>query len=78
MPWQGAHFEGHALTNIVNDPHVSGGITRVDALTHDPARVIDAECCEKETSVCCRLRDDRRAATAIDHAALIASGVDRA
>ena len=75
-PRQRANLEGHVLTDVVNDPNIARCVLRIDALANDPARIIDTECCEKETSVRCRLRDDRRAAAAVDHAALVASGVD--
>ena len=76
VAWQCANFKGHALPNIINNPHVTRCILRIDALADNPTRVIDTERREKETSVRCRLRDDRRAASAIDHAALITPGVD--
>jgi hypothetical protein len=68
----------HVLTDVIDDPYVARGILWIDPLPHDAAGIVDAECCDKVTSIRRRLRDDCRAATAINHPALQTSAVDRA
>lgn len=73
-----AHFESSGVPHVVNDPHISGRIVRIDALSHDPARIINAERRDKEAPVRRRLRDDRRTGAIVDHRLLKASAIDRA
>jgi hypothetical protein len=60
-PRQRADLESHTLTDIENDPNVARGMSGIDALAHDPTRVVDAKCGKEVASVRCRLCDDRRA-----------------
>ena len=72
---QGAYFESHILADVINNAYVARGILRVDALADDAPCIVDTECSEKVTSVTGCLRNDRRAAVAVDHAALQASAI---
>ena len=63
--------------DVVNDPHVSGRVVRIDAEPYDPARIIDAERRDKKASGRRRLRDDRRGAAAINHPLLKAPAIHR-
>ena len=64
-------------SDVIDDSYVAGGVVSMDALANNPARVIDAERCEKENTFIVS-RDDSRAAAAVDDASLVASCVDRA